>query len=65
MITYHAYTVERKNGKAKIYREGSCLSTDTKPTNDATMMNGSKLMEMNTGKLFLYDEANKVWREWT
>ena len=63
MITFHTYTVDRKNG-LKIYREGSCLSSDTKPTNDTTMMNGSKLMEMDTSKLFLYDEKNKTWREW-
>lgn len=44
------------------YIEGSCLSTDTKPTNVA---NGSKLIEMNTSKLYIFDEANKTWREWS
>ena len=43
------------------YREGVCLSTDTKPTDG--WANGSKLIEMDTGKVFMYDEANGQWRE--
>jgi len=49
----------------KWYREGVCLSSDTKPTNDGKLENGSKLMEMDTSKLYLYDEKNKTWREWS
>ena len=41
--------------------EGSCLSTDTKPTNYA---NGSKLLESDTSTLFVFDEANNLWRAW-
>ena len=48
-------------GRSKYYREGECLSTDTKPTNG--WANGSKLIEMDTGKLFMFDEANIQWRE--
>ena len=59
-----SYTHEQMvNGK--MYREGVCLSSDTKPTNDKAMANGSKLMEMDTSKLYLYDEKNKTWREWS
>lgn len=36
------------------------LSTDTKPTNVA---NGSGFYEMDTGKYYLWDEANETWRE--
>ena len=36
------------------------LSTDTKPTNER---NGSLSLEMDTGKVFVYDEANTQWRE--
>ena len=43
------------------YIEGSCLSADTKPTNVA---NGSIMKEMDTSKLYIFDEANKTWREW-
>jgi hypothetical protein len=41
-------------------REGVCLSTDTKPTD---WENGSALLEMDTGKVFVYDKANSTWRE--
>lgn len=40
-------------------REGVCLSTDAKPTD---WENGSTLLEMDTGNVFVYDAANKVWR---
>ena len=48
-----------RNGKEII--EGVCLSTDQKPT---TYGNGSILMEMNTSKIYMYDEKNSTWREW-
>lgn len=48
-------------GGARYYREGECLSTDTKPTDG--WANGSKLLEMDTGKVFMFDEANSQWRE--
>ena len=44
------------------YIEGACLSTDTKPTDDY-IQNGSRLIEMDTGKVFLYDAQGKIWRE--
>lgn len=50
------------NGNPVKYCEGSCLSTDTKPTQ---WDNGSKLLEMDTNKLYLYDLQNGVWREWS
>lgn len=59
MITFHIE--EFHVGKA--YREGSCLSLDTKPTTDPTMMNGSKLIELDTHKEFYYDEENNKWEE--
>ena len=40
---------------AGMYVEGACLSTDTKPT--AGILNGSSLIEMDTGKVYFYDEA--------
>ena len=43
------------------HREGTCLSTDTKPTN---WDNGSILLEINTSKVFIYDAENEQWREW-
>lgn len=38
-----------------------CLSTDTKPTVSVT--NGSRLLEMDTGKTYIYDEENATWEE--
>lgn len=40
---------------------GYCLSTDTKPTEH--ILNGSSLIEMDTGKVYFFDEANGQWRE--
>ena len=41
--------------------ELACLSTDTKPTED--IANGSILIEMDTGSIFMYDEAGAEWIE--
>ena len=37
------------------------LSTDEKPVE--SVGNGSIFIEIDTGKVFLYDAENKVWRE--
>lgn len=42
-------------------KEVYCLSTDNKPS---TLPNGSICVEMDTGKIYLYDEANAQWIEW-
>jgi len=42
------------------------LSTDTKPTDyidNALIGNGSTFYEMDTQKVFKFDEENKVWHE--
>lgn len=38
-----------------------CLSTDEKPTEGIN--NGSELIEMDTGKIYLFDKENETWRE--
>lgn len=58
--TYVNYDVP---GATDPYREGVCLSTDTKPTGEG-IGNGSKLMEMDTSKLYLYDKDADEWKEW-
>lgn len=50
---YETFTVGR------VYCDGDCLSTDTKPTNG--IANGSKLYEMDTGKKYMFDEENSTW----
>ena len=59
MITYD--TIKWNSGEK--YVEGTCLSTDTKPT-QTVLMNGSKLMEMDTSTLYMYDKENQIWRAW-
>ena len=49
-------TIFNNNGQTWIYQ----LSTDNKPDHAA---NGTGLVEMDTGKIFFYDEANKLWHE--
>ena len=45
------------------YYEGECKSTDTKPTG-AHIANGSKLLEMDTSILYIYDAESREWRAW-
>ena len=49
----------QSNGK---FNEYFGLSTDTKPT--GTGLNGSFFYEINTGKLFIYDEDGDAGSEW-
>ena len=63
MISYQVQEYFSKTGDAQVfYVEGTCLAADTKPTNVA---NGSKMLEMDTGKIYLFDAQNSVWRAWT
>lgn len=59
MVTWNVTLI---SGTSKDYCEGSCLSTDSKPTNVA---NGSILMEMDTATLYKFDEENNTWRAWS
>lgn len=43
------------------YVEIACLSTDTKPTSG--ILNGSRLVEVDTGKKFRFDEDGAAWCE--
>lgn len=58
MITYlenKKYTAEKN------LVELACLSTDAKPTTG--IANGSICIEMNTGKIFMFNEASSAWVE--
>lgn len=44
----------------KTYVEGVCLSTDTKPTDN--IANGSQIVEMDTGNIYMFDEDAGEWR---
>lgn len=41
------------------------LSTDQKPTeiNEKGVQNGSTFIEIDTGKVYLFDEENNQWKE--
>ena len=48
-------------GQDKIRIEAACLSTDTKPTDG--IANGSLVIEMDTGKIYAFNEAGSAWVE--
>ena len=48
-------------GDNKILIEASCLSADTKPTTG--IANGSLCLEMDTGKIFAFNETASTWVE--
>jgi len=56
MITVKAKDFNYTNGRDRV--EGECLSTDTKPTIYA---NGSILLEMDTGDVYMFNETGSVW----
>lgn len=58
MITF---TVHNPPTEQKAYKEGFCLSTDTKPSTD--LVNGSILVEIDTGTVFFFDEEGGEWVE--
>ena len=47
--------------KEKMLVESVCLSTDSKPTSGVA--NGSTCIEMDTGKIFMFNEAGSTWVE--
>lgn len=53
--------VAKLNGEGKSQVEAVCVQADSKPTIYA---NGSICVEMDTSKLYFFDEASATWREW-
>lgn len=64
MITIyeHKYSTDKDN-TMKVELRG--LSTDTKPTTlgGKTIENGSVFIEIDTGKMYMYDLENEQWKE--
>ena len=48
-------------GDNKVLIEAACLKTDSKPTTD--IANGSKCIEMDTGKTYMFNEEDSEWEE--
>ena len=56
--------ITSKDGEAKVI-ELRGLSTDTKPTTfgENGVANGTIFIEIDTGKMFMYDAENQLWKE--
>ena len=48
-------------GNEKSYIEGACLAADAKPTDG--IANGSIVIEIDTGKIFMFNETGSAWAE--
>lgn len=53
------------NQGKKLFAELRGLSTDTKPTqvDGKQIGNGSAFIEIDTQKIYFFDEASKTWKE--
>lgn len=65
MITYKIEGRIKRDDAPGGYKrlvEGMCISTDEKPTDVA---NGSILIEMDTSKIYMFNEVTGEWLPWT
>ena len=66
MITiYKTEKVEKEQDGYAMSVELRGLSTDNKPTviGNSKVQNGSAFIEIDTGKVYLYDLATETWKE--
>lgn len=61
MVSYFTKRTYEKDGALISQIEGECLSTDTKPT--LNIANGSQMIEMDSSKVYFFDEASGDWLE--
>lgn len=64
MITiFRKYDVSTNGSERELELRG--LSTDTKPltVDSKEIANGTTFIEIDTGKIYLFDEENKLWKE--
>lgn len=55
------FTSTKYANKEKSAKDYVCVSTDAKPTDGIT--NGSMCLEMDTGKIYAFNEAASTWIE--
>lgn len=61
MVSYFTKRTYEQDGALISQIDGQCLSTDTKPT--LNIANGSQMVEMDTSKIFFFDESSSEWLE--
>lgn len=61
MVSYFTKRTYEQDGVLISQIDGQCLSTDTKPT--LNIANGSQMVEMDTSKVFFFDEDGNEWLE--
>ena len=61
MVSYFTKRTYEKDGELISQIEGQCLSTDTKP--QLNIANGSQMIEMDTSKIYFFDESSGQWLE--
>ena len=54
-------SVNRQEMYGRVYNDVRCLSTDEKPTEG--IRNGSTLVEIDTGKSYMFDSDGSEWHE--
>ena len=54
-------SINRQQGYGRVYNDVRCLSTDAKPTED--VKNGSTLVEIDTGRGYVFDATGGTWHE--
>lgn len=54
-------SINRQSMYGKTYNDVRCLSTDPKPTDK--IKNGSTLIEIDTGRKYLFDGSTSSWVE--
>lgn len=59
MVTFKTRDFNYNPTGSKNRVEGECLSTDTKPTTG--IANGSILIEMDTGDIYMFNETAGAW----
>jgi len=54
-------SVNKQQSYGKVFNDVRCLSTDEKPVDG--IRNGSTLIEIDTGRGYIFDSDNRSWHE--